>query len=90
MAQKKGAKAVMATLWRVSDESTRDLMVNFYDFYQKDTITKARALRQAQLALLQEPDKAAGGGIMKPAIDSLKQFKHPYYWGSYILIGDWW
>ncbi|HSK71961.1 MAG TPA: tetratricopeptide repeat protein, partial [Pyrinomonadaceae bacterium] len=54
LAQKKGAKAIMATLWRVNDESTRDLMVNFYENYQKDGISKAEALRQAQLSLIQD------------------------------------
>jgi CHAT domain-containing protein len=54
MAQKKGAKAVMATLWAVADESTRQLMVDFYRLYQKPGTTKAEALRQAQLTLLKD------------------------------------
>lgn len=84
LAQKKGAKAVMATLWRVADESTRNLMIDFYSNYQKPNFTKAEALRQAQLALLQESDRAIGSKTVKTAIDSPQQFKHPYYWGSYI------
>lgn len=67
MAQKKGAKAVMATLWRVADESTRDLMVNFYKLYERDRFTKAEALRQAQLSLLQEADLAASVVANAPA-----------------------
>jgi CHAT domain-containing protein len=52
----KGAKAVMASLWQVNDESTRLLMEQFYNNLAKSTaqspITKAQALRQAQLSLI--------------------------------------
>lgn len=51
-----GAKAVMASLWSVNDDSTRLLMQNFYGNLAKGTsttpITKAQALQQAQLSLL--------------------------------------
>jgi CHAT domain-containing protein len=51
-----GAKAVMASLWLVNDDSTRLLMQNFYGNLAKGTstapIAKATALRQAQLTLL--------------------------------------
>jgi len=53
LAQRLGAGAVMATLWQVSDASTPWLMRDFYATRQsKAGMTKAEALRQAQLALL--------------------------------------
>lgn len=52
LAQRLGASAVLATLWQVSDNSTRDLMVRFYELYGSGKMSKAEALRQAQLALL--------------------------------------
>ena len=53
LAQRLGAGAVMATLWQVSDASTPWLMRDFYATRQsKAGITKAEALRQAQLALI--------------------------------------
>jgi len=51
LAQRQGAKAVLATLWPVADESTRQLMQAFYGTRAPGT-TKGEAMRSAQLALL--------------------------------------
>ena len=40
---------VAASLWSVSDLSTMMLMVRFYEFWRKDDIEPAEALRQAQI-----------------------------------------
>ncbi|MBD2181465.1 CHAT domain-containing protein [Aerosakkonema funiforme] len=53
VAVKAGARSTLATLWRVSDDSTAALMVKFYNELAKSGITKAEALRQAQVQLLQ-------------------------------------
>jgi len=52
VAQQQGAKAVLATLWPVSDRSTAELMSDFYRRRQSLGLNKAEALRQSQLALL--------------------------------------
>ena len=52
LAQRKGTKAVMASLWRVDDESTSRLMMEFYRTRQTKNLTKAEALQKAQLSLL--------------------------------------
>lgn len=71
-----GAKAVMASLWSVDDASTSVLMAEFYRALAASTaqkpMTKAEALRQAQLSLLRE-----GGN-----------FARPYFWAPFILIGN--
>jgi CHAT domain-containing protein/tetratricopeptide (TPR) repeat protein len=46
-----GADTVVGTLWRVHDDSTRDLMVGFYKALAGGTC-KGAALRSAQLAML--------------------------------------
>lgn len=89
LAQRKGARAIMATLWPVDDESTRDLMVGFYGDYLRPEMNKAEALRQAQLALLGEPDKAAGAKPTRAVNAASKRFAHPYFWSPFILIGNW-
>jgi CHAT domain-containing protein len=99
------AKAVMASLWSVNDDSTRLLMQNFYGDLAKGTtttpITKAQALRQAQLSLLRgnssttnNPDQRSSLGP-EPRTDSPTAsnstspgFSHPYYWAPFILIGN--
>ena len=53
LAQRQGAKAVVASLWPVSDASTKMLMQDFYRLREARTdTTKGEALRQAQLRLL--------------------------------------
>ena len=53
LAQRQGAKAVVASLWPVFDTSTKELMQEFYRLREaKSGSTKIEALRQAQLELL--------------------------------------
>ena len=53
MAQKQGAKTVLATLWAVADDSTSILMSGFYKILETERQTgKAEALRKAQMVLL--------------------------------------
>jgi CHAT domain-containing protein len=72
LAQARGAEAVMATLWPVRDDSTRQLMEEFYRLRQAHPgVSKAEALRQAQLELLRGTGGAAAAaakpGAAKPA-----------------------
>jgi CHAT domain-containing protein/tetratricopeptide (TPR) repeat protein len=50
-----GAKRVVASLWKVDDEATEELMGRFYDEMLRGNRTPAAALRKAQLAMWQEP-----------------------------------
>jgi CHAT domain-containing protein len=77
LAQKRGAKAVLATLWPVFDESTGLLMAGFYRLHEdrrKPSI--AAALRDAQLLMID--NRVAG-----------KDFRQPFYWAPFVLMGDW-
>ncbi|MCS6918880.1 MAG: CHAT domain-containing protein, partial [Fimbriimonadales bacterium] len=47
-----GAKSVGATLWQVEDESTAELVEEFYRGYILQKLPKDRALQQAQLQML--------------------------------------
>jgi len=72
VAVRSGARSTLATLWTVSDESTADFMAQFYQELIKPQVTKAEAVRLAQLHLLKQP-----------------KYSHPYYWGAFILVGNW-
>ncbi len=72
VAVRSGARSTVATLWSVQDQSTAQLMAEFYRFLTQPGVTKAEALRRAQLLLLNSP-----------------QYKHPYYWSPFVLVGNW-
>ena len=61
LAQRQGAKAVVATLWAVADTSTQTLMQAFYQLRESQPgLPKVEALRQAQLALLRGTGQPGG------------------------------
>jgi CHAT domain-containing protein len=52
-----GAQSQVMSLWRVDDNATKDLMVNYYQRLSKGE-GRGEALRQAQLAMLRSPNYA--------------------------------
>jgi CHAT domain-containing protein/tetratricopeptide (TPR) repeat protein len=55
VAVRAGARSTIASLWNLNDESASQLMSKFYQELGNKALTKAEALRRAQLALLQNP-----------------------------------
>jgi CHAT domain-containing protein len=53
-----GARSALATLWLVEDTAAAILMTEFYRQLQTPGVSRARALQQAQLALLRQPQYA--------------------------------
>jgi CHAT domain-containing protein/uncharacterized protein HemY len=54
VAVRSGARSTVATLWSVSDEAAAALMVRFYQELTQPGMTKAEALRRAQVSLLKQ------------------------------------
>ena len=91
------AKSVLGSLWEVSDAGTTPLMLAFYNNYSTAK-SKAIAIQKAQLELLQGKVQIKSGQIQGignlPPI-SLKQvtgdidLTHPYFWASFVLVGNW-
>lgn len=56
LAVRSGARSTVATLWAVRDRATADVMAEFYHQLAQPGMSKAKALQQAQLSLLRQPD----------------------------------
>ncbi|GFO63267.1 CHAT domain-containing protein [Geomonas paludis] len=105
LAQRQGAKAVVATLWPVADPSTSTLMQRFYRLREEKRLSKAEALREAQLELLRGANSPGAGEGERGAVnlarvaarpsakaepvDPGRPYAHPYYWAPFILMGNW-
>lgn len=68
-----GAPTVGVTLWSVADESTSELMTDFY----KSLLGGAKpapsyAMRRARLQMIEG-----------------RRFSAPFYWAPFVLVGDW-
>jgi CHAT domain-containing protein len=68
-----GAQSTIATLWLVEDDSQSKLMRELYSALINGK-SKAEALREAQLSLLNSKDISN---------------RNPFLWGSTILLGSW-
>jgi CHAT domain-containing protein len=73
-----GARTVVASLWKVADEPTSELMVAFYARLRQG-LPKDQALRAAKLALI--------GQGRRPG--SSVDLSSPAYWAAFTMTGDW-
>ena len=66
-----GAKNIMVSYWSVADESTSQLMTDFYRLLLKQSVPNFReALQQAKLEMIKN-----------------KKYSAPYFWAPFVLIG---
>ncbi|MEA5623746.1 CHAT domain-containing protein [Nostoc sp. UHCC 0251] len=70
---KAGARSTLASLWHINDKSTAILIGEFYRELVKTKVTKAEALRRAQVKLLKD----------------YPNYSRPGYWAPYVLVGNW-
>ncbi len=68
-----GVPRVIASLWKVDDEATAELMKRFYQYLLgEENFSAAAALRKAQISIMNE-----------------QRWQSPYYWAGFVLQGDW-
>lgn len=60
-------------MWHSSDRSTAVLMGEFYRELATNKVTKAEALRRAQVKLLKK----------------YPNYEYPAFWAPYVLVGNW-
>lgn len=73
-----GAKNITVSLWQVNDQSTSELMIDYYDEFSKkkvpskldESLSYSTALRNAKLKMIKR-----------------EKFANPFYWSPFILIG---
>ncbi|BAY29301.1 hypothetical protein NIES2107_11420 [Nostoc carneum NIES-2107] len=75
IAVRAGARSTLATLWQVKDESTAAFAIQFYKVLKDERLTKAQALRKAQLYLMEKHPNT--------------NYRLPYYWAPFVLVGNW-
>jgi CHAT domain-containing protein len=75
LAVKSGVRSALATLWSVDDTATREIITDFYNALVIQGLPKAQALRYAQKNWFQEQKNT--------------EYEHPFFWGAFLLIGNW-
>lgn len=67
-----GARRVVASLWKVNDAATAELMKRFYQkLYAGTALRPAEALRAAQIEMSQ-----------------ISRWRQPFYWAGFVLEGE--
>ncbi|MFK7908483.1 MAG: CHAT domain-containing protein, partial [Chitinophagales bacterium] len=67
-----GVPSVVMSLWKVSDESTSELMPYFYESLHNGE-SKEMALQDAKIRFLEEANL---------------EYRHPFYWSAFVMMGD--
>lgn len=74
-----GASSVIVSLWRVNDRSTKLLMENFY----RTLLNSLDANKKTGVS------KAEALRAAQRNVIASEKFAHPYFWGPFVLLGDW-
>jgi CHAT domain-containing protein len=68
-----GTRSILITQWKVNSASTSRLMVNFYQGLESNRIKQDKA-KALQEATLR---------LMK-----VSQYRHPFYWAGFVMVGS--
>jgi CHAT domain-containing protein len=74
-----GAESTCASLWQVPSGPTSQVVTEFFKHLQEGKVSRAEALRQAQLTVLRQGRTPDG----KPA-----DYSTPFCWAAFVLMGE--
>jgi CHAT domain-containing protein len=78
-----GTRALLVTNWSVHSASARELTTDLFRRVGADPkLSRAEALRQAMMSLLDSPGSVDSSG------NTVFTYAHPLFWAPYSLIGD--
>ena len=78
-----GARALLVSNWPVETTSAKALTTDLFARQAKDpTLTRAQALQQAMLQLIDGPGRTDAQG------KTLYSYAHPIFWAPFTLVGD--
>ena len=78
-----GTRALLVTNWSVHSASARELTTDLFRRHGEDpALSRAEALRQAMMALLDGPGFVDGAG------HTVFTYAQPLFWAPYSVIGD--
>jgi CHAT domain-containing protein len=78
-----GTRAILVTNWSVHSQSAKELVADLFKRQADDPkLTRAEALRQAMIALMEGPGYVDSDGKTQFA------YAHPLFWAPYTIIGD--
>ncbi len=89
-----GAKSIIMSLWKVSDQATQELMVSFYKNWMGPTQPPRREGENANAALNPPLRGGKGGtvGLRSAFLKAQKELKakypEPFYWGAFVMVGE--
>jgi CHAT domain-containing protein len=74
-----GTESVCASLWQVPSGPTSQLVAELFRYLKEGTISRAEALRQAQLTVIRQGRDPA---------DQPADYSSPFCWAAFVLSGE--
>lgn len=77
-----GAKSIIMSLWKVSDQATQELMVSFYkNWLGAEDTRPIRSSRPYRSFSKRE-------AFLKAQKELKAKYPNPYYWGAFVMVGE--
>jgi CHAT domain-containing protein len=78
-----GAKSIIMSLWKVSDEATQELMVSFYKHWLSPPAPGGGAKPTPPSAV-----NSKRYAFLKAQKELKAKYPDPYFWGAFVMVGE--